>query len=117
MAYDEATTDRFRRVLTCSLGHSESITEKRMMGGTCFMLNGNMVGGADKPKDGTARFMFRIGKENREKGEALPLAQQMEMGGRVMGGFFFVEAEDCDDALLGRWIDLALDFVKTLPAK
>jgi len=113
MAYDEATAVRFRD----ALGTMENITEKRMMGGICYMLSGNMIGGADRPKDGVPRFMFRIGKENQDKGNAMPLAQPMEMGGRKMGGFFFVDADDCDDALLRRWIDLALEFVEGLPAK
>lgn len=113
MAYDEATAARFRDML----GDMDGLSEKRMMGGICFMLNGNMIGGADRMKDDTRRFMFRIGKENTARGDALPLAQPMEMGGRVMRGFYFVEADDCDDALLRRWIDLALEFVRTLPPK
>jgi len=113
MAYDEATAERFRKIL----GPMDGLSEKRMMGGVCFMLNGNMIGGADRPKDGATRFMFRIGKENREKGNAMPLAQPMEMNGRKMGGFFFVEADGCDDVLLRRWIDLALSFVEGLPTK
>ncbi len=113
MAHDEKTAARFRD----ALGPMPGLSEKRMMGGICYMLNGNMIGGADKPKDGVSRFMFRIGKENQEKGNVMPLAQPMEMGGRRMGGFFFVEADDCDEALLKRWIELALDFVKALPAK
>ncbi|GAB5487123.1 MAG: hypothetical protein Pars2KO_06930 [Parasphingorhabdus sp.] len=113
MAYDEHTTLRFRE----ALGPMQGLSEKRMMGGMCFLLNGNMIGGADRPKDDVARFMFRIGKENQGKGEAMPLAQPMEMGGRPMGGFFFVEAGDCDQDLLKRWIALALSFVEDLPPK
>lgn len=113
MAFDEKTTSRFRE----SLGPMEGLSEKRMMGGMCFLLNGNMIGGADRPKGGVARFMFRIGKDNQDKGNAMPLAQPMEMGGRPMGGFFFVGADDCDDELLSRWISLALDFVKEIPSK
>jgi len=114
MAYDELTTERFREAIA-DLG---GIEEKRMMGGICFMLNGNMVGGADKPKDGGgARFMFRLGKDNHEAGLALEGAQPMEMGGRKMRGFFFVEEEGCDDELLKLWVDLTVGFVSQLPPK
>lgn len=113
MAYDEVTAARFRQ----ALGPQQGLSEKRMMGGICFLLHGNMIGGADQSKDGAGRFMFRIGKDNQEKGNAMPLAQPMEMGGRMMGGFFFVDAGDCNEDLLRRWIALALRFVKELPAK
>ncbi|MEP2990167.1 MAG: TfoX/Sxy family protein [Parasphingorhabdus sp.] len=113
MAYDEVTTIRFRN----ALGIMEGLSEKRMMGGICFLLHGNMIGGADQSKDGAGRFMFRIGKDNQDKGNAMPLAQPMEMGGRLMSGLFFVDAGDCDDELLRRWIALALSFGKDLPHK
>jgi len=113
MAYDEHTTARFRE----ALGPMTGLSEKRMMGGMCFVLNGNMIGGADRPKDGVSRFMFRVGKDNQHKGNAMPLAQPMEMAGRKMGGFFFVEADDCDEDLLRQWIALALNFVEKLPPK
>ncbi len=113
MAYDELTADRFRK----ALGDMGNITEKRMMGGVCFMLNGNMIGGADRSKEGSRRFMFRIGKDNQADGVAMPGAVKMEQGGRMMRGFFFVKEESCDDALLQRWIDLTTGFAKELPAK
>lgn len=113
MVYNEQTVSRLRN----ALAGVEGVTEQRMMGGMCFMLDGNMIGGADNTKQGVRRFMFRIGKDNQAKGAAMPGAQPMEMGGRRMGGFFFVEEEGCDDALLKRWLDLALDFVTTLPPK
>ena len=113
MAYDEETAVRFRM----ALGEQNDLSEKRMMGGICFLFQGNMIGGADKPKGGSSRFMFRVGKENQERAAAMPLAEPMGKGGRPMSGFFFVEAADCDDKLLNRWITLALDFVKELPPK
>ena len=113
MAYDEETAMRFRD----AIGGLEGIEEKRMMGGVCFMLNGNMIGGADRAKDGTRRFMFRVGKENRAEGEKLPGAQPMEMGGRQMNGFFFVDADENDDAVVRQWLSLALAYNAELPPK
>ncbi len=113
MAYDEDLTSRFRH----ALNGLDDVEEKRMMGGVCFMVNGNMLGGADRQKDGSRRFMFRVGKENQADALKRPGAEVMEMGGRRMGGFIFVDAETCDDSALKSWIDLALIYVAALPAK
>ena len=113
MAYDEELSNRFR----LALHGVDGVSEKRMMGGVCFLVNGNMVGGADRQKDGQRRFMFRVGKDNAAKALARPGAEIMEMGGRRMRGIFFVDAEACDDEALKDWITLALSFVATLPAK
>ena len=113
MAYDEDLAQRFRD----ALGGMVGISEKRMMGGICFLLNGNMIGGADRTKDGTGRFMFRVGKDNHAEALTRPGAMVMEQGGRQMRGFVFVTEEDCDTEVLGEWISLALSFVATLPPK
>ena len=42
MPVDEALTARMRDALAAHVG----ISEKKMMGGTCFFLNGNMLSGA-----------------------------------------------------------------------
>ncbi|MGI9491074.1 MAG: TfoX/Sxy family protein [Geminicoccaceae bacterium] len=113
MAYDEDLTNRFRH----ALNGLDDVEEKRMMGGVCFMVNGNMLGGAHREKDGHRRFMFRVGKDNQAEALRRPGAKAMEMGGRRMGGFIFVDAEACDDKALKSWIDFALIFVAALPAK
>ena len=113
MAYDEDLAERFRQ----AVGGLGDISEKRMMGGVCFLLNGNMLGGADRNKKGLQRFMFRVGKDNHAKALERPGAMPMEMGGRRMRGFIFVDAGNCDDRMLGGWIELARSFVAGLPAK
>ena len=114
MAYDEELAERMRKVL---LERGAFFTEKRMMGGICFFLDGNMLCGADRARDGMRRLMFRVGKDKMEEALARPGATAMEMGGRTMGGFVFVDADGCDDQALGAWIDLARSFVETLPPK
>ncbi len=113
MAYDEDLAERFRKAAH-SLG---AMSEKRMMGGVCFLLNGNMLGGADRNKEGLRRFMFRVGKDAHAEALNRPGAMPMEMGGRRMTGFIFVDAEQCDDGMLADWIRLACSFVAELPAK
>jgi hypothetical protein len=87
-----------------------------MMGGVCFMLNGNMIGGADRTKAGARRFMFRTGKGN-PRAAALPLGEPMVMGERLMAGFWAVDGDACDDALLKRWVALAHAYAASLPPK
>lgn len=113
MAYDKDLTDRLRRALS----HLDGVSEQRMMGGVCFMLRGHMIAGADCSKAEGRRFMFRVGKENQEKALKRRGARAMEMGGRVMRGFVFVDHEACPDPVLDEWIALARSFVEALPAK
>jgi hypothetical protein len=113
MAYDEGLSARFR----AALGQRAGLSEKRMMGGVCFLINGNMIGGADRTKEGVGRLMFRVGKENSAEGEARPGAIPMVQGGRVMSGFFFVEEATCDDDNLAGWIALAFGHASALAPK
>ena len=112
MAFDEALTQRMRT----ALGEGPGLSEKRMMGGVCFFLDGNMICGADRSKEGERRFMFRVGKEN-DVAVALPQGTLMFLGDRPMPGFYFVDGDRCDDELLWRWLEVALSHARSLPPK
>lgn len=112
MAFDEALTQRMR----AALGEGLGLSEKRMMGGVCFFLDGNMICGADRSKEGERRFMFRVGKGN-EAAAALPQGAPMFLGNRPMPGFYFVDGDRCDDDLLQHWLDVALSHARSLPSK
>lgn len=113
MPVDEALNARMRDALA---GHA-GISEKRMMGGLCFFLNGNMLCGARRHKDGLGRFMFRIGKAQGSAALRDPTAQAVIHGTRKLGGFVRVEESDCDDTALRRWLQLCLAHAAGLPAK
>lgn len=113
MAVDAQLNDRFR----AALGTLDGLTEKKMMGGVCFLLNGHMIGGADRTRSGDGRFMFRVGKDNDATGRALPGAQPMVQGGRPMRGLFFVAEADCTPEVMAQWLELAIEFARTLPKK
>ncbi len=89
MAYDEILAQRF---LSC-INFTENISQKRMMGGACFMVNGNMIGGADRQKTGEARFMFRVGKGNQTEALSRVGAIPIVHGDRQMGGMVFVDGK------------------------
>jgi TfoX/Sxy family transcriptional regulator of competence genes len=108
MAYDQGLAELLRDALA-----GEPVSEKKMFGGLCFLLHGNMICGVHK-----RGAMFRVGKPHDATALALPGVQPMMFTGKVMAGF--VETSDeatADDAIRGQLITLALSFVKTLPAK
>lgn len=113
MPHDAALADRMRR----ALGAHAGITEKRMMGGVCFFLNGNMLGGARRDNDGVRRFMFRVGKDQEVSALENPTARPVVQGGRKLGGFIHVTDADCDAAELTRWLGMCLHHAATLPPK
>ena len=117
MAVDEVLAERFRNGLVRCGDFSGRLEEKRMMGGLCFMLDGAMLGGVDRTKDGMRRFMFRVGKENEAKAVKFSGAEPMIQGGRRMGGLFFVQEQHCGEDALVDWLSLAIGFVETLPPK
>lgn len=113
MPVDEGLNETFRGALIDVPG----VTEMKMMGGICFMVNGNMLGGAHREKDGTGYFMFRVGKQNAATAEEIGGGEVVKQGGRVMSGLYFVEADSCSDALFDKWKSLALSHALSLPPK
>ncbi|MDX8526908.1 TfoX/Sxy family protein [Mesorhizobium sp. MSK_1335] len=98
--------------LRAALG-KRPFTEQKMFGGTCFMLNGNMLIGTSK-----RGLLVRVGKDAHATAAARPHASPMEMGGRSMEGYIRVVPEGtATDADLAGWLDRALAFVETLPPK
>lgn len=105
---DDDLVARVRHVLA-----SEPVTEQRMFGGTCFLLNGNMIAGAS-PRG----LMLRVGKENDQEALARPHALPMIMRDRPMGGFIRIASDGTEsDSDLADWIGFALSYVRTLPPK
>lgn len=113
MAYDDTLAVRLRELLA----DVPDMSEKRMMGGLCFLTRGNMLCGLDRTKDGQDRFMFRVGKENEAEALKRPGAEIVAMGGKRIGGFIFVAASACKGTALKSWLALAECYVQALPAK
>jgi TfoX/Sxy family transcriptional regulator of competence genes len=89
------------------------VTEQKMFGGVCFMLNGNMLVGAS-PRG----LMVRVGKDGHAQAVARPHAKPMEQGGRTMAGYVVVDNEGVARKRdLDAWLALAVSHVGTLPPK
>ena len=108
MAVDDDLTERMRAVLA----GAGVVREVRMFGGLCFMLDGNMVAGSSK-----RGLLVRVGKERQSEALARRGVNPMEMGGRRMEGYAFVDPAPQDEEALRDWLGLAVGFVKTLPPK
>lgn len=90
-----------------------SVTEQKMFGGVCFMLNGNMLVGAS-PRG----LLVRVGKEGHEAALARPHARPMEQGTRTMVGYVVVDPEGvARDRDLDAWLARAVAHVGVLPPK
>jgi hypothetical protein len=108
MAYDEGLAQLMRDELA-----EEPFAEKKMFGGLCFLLHGNMVCGVHK-----GGAMFRVGKPNDAAARAIEGVGPMLFTGKAMQGF--VECDDAvmvDDARRDTLIALSLGYAKSLPPK
>lgn len=109
MAYDDKAAERVRRALS---GRPE-LVEKRMMGGVCFMLSGNMCAGVS----GSA-IMIRVGPDAYAQALTQPHVRPLEFGGMRPKGFVLVDPEGYRTAkALAAWIERGVNFASTLPAK
>ena len=108
MPHDPHLAEGMREALAARRG----VSERRMFGGYCWMLNGNMLCGVE-----VGRFMFRVGRDSEAAALARPGAAVMDITGRPMKGFVWVDADAALDAGLESWIDLASAFVGGLPPK
>lgn len=109
MTSDEDLIERIRPILSEEIGFSE----KRMFGGVCFMLNGNMCVGNWK-----GSLIVRLDRDDHDKTLAEPHTRPFDVTGRVMRGWAMVEPtgiESDDD--LRSWVDRAAEFAGSLPPK
>jgi hypothetical protein len=109
MAFDEALAARIRDALSRRRG----IDERKMFGGICFLLNGNLLVGVWKDS-----LIARLGPDKGEAALLEPHVRAFDITGRPMRNWVLVEPEGIDeDDQLKAWIDRATTFVRTLPRK
>lgn len=77
------------------------------------MLHGNMLVGVWNDS-----LIVRLGPEEGDNALTEPHVGQFDVTGRPMKGWVMVEPDGIDsDAQLRDWVERALNFVRTLPAK
>ncbi|HEV2332292.1 MAG TPA: TfoX/Sxy family protein [Gammaproteobacteria bacterium] len=98
---------RLRRLLSRRRG----VTEKRMIGGVCFLKDGQMACGVN-----AEGLLIRVGPEAREKFLAKPHVKPMRFAGKALSGYVLVEPAGIKtDAALKRWLQVGLAFVAKTP--
>lgn len=110
MAYDEELADRVRALLS----GEDGVTERRMFGGLAFLLDGNMAVAAS----GQGGLLVRSDPADAERLLGRPGARLMEMRGRPMRGWLYVET----DALrtkrdLATWVRRGVAAARSHPPK
>jgi hypothetical protein len=103
-----ALAERVRK----ALGDKRNMTEKRMMGGVCFLLRKHMLCGTAKQG-----YLFRVGKEQDAEALARPGATALTFTGPRKPGFVWVDPDTCDARAPKGWIALAERYLETLPPK
>ena len=111
MAFDHQLAERVRECLHRVAGALPD--EKRMFGGLCFMIAGNMCCGILGDD-----LIARVGPGAYSALLAEPGAAEMDFTGRPMKGMIMVDAAVlAEEDALQHWLSLCLDFVMTLPPK
>lgn len=107
MPYDEKLDERINSAIA-DLG----ATHKKLFGGTCHLLNGNMMCGVYRHF-----LILRLGEES--AGEALrrPHVKAFDVTGRPMKGWVMVDSGVLTQSDLLKWLNRAREFVMTLPPK
>ncbi len=109
MAFSETLAKRVRDVLARKRG----IEEKKMFGGVCFVLNGNMLAGVWKDY-----LIARLEPDQGDRALLEPHVRQMDITGKPMKGWIMVEPKGIDDDVqLKAWIQRATKFVGKLARK
>ena len=109
MAYDETLAERIRTMLKRRKG----VTEKKMFGGLCFLVNGNMACGIVGDT-----LMVRLGEEGAAEALKEKHVRDMDFTGRPMKSMIYVDPAGIrTDAALRAWIDRGAAFARTLPGK
>jgi TfoX/Sxy family transcriptional regulator of competence genes len=109
MAFDKQLADRVRS----SLAGVTGVEEKRMFGGLCFLVNGNMSCGIAGDT-----LMVRVGPESYDSALARPHTREMDFTGRPLTGMVYVDPTGIKpDEALAEWVELGTRFAASLPPK
>ena len=109
MAFDEGLAERVRDLA----GRTEGMSERRMFGGLCFLLSGNMSFGIVG-----SELMVRVGPDAYPEALTLPHARVMDFTGRSMRGMVFVSEDGIsEDEELEKWLERGMAFAGSLPPK
>jgi TfoX/Sxy family transcriptional regulator of competence genes len=109
MPYNEEQAEKLRAALKrLSLNPGEDLSEKKMFGGLCFLLNGKMLMGVGK-----GEVMLRLHTQEYEKALEKGLVSPMDFTGKPLANFAYLAPSEyaSQDQLL-EWVQKSLSFVR-----
>jgi hypothetical protein len=107
MAYDEQLDQR-----VSDIASPWGVTRKKMFGGTCYLVNGNMMAGVHG-----ARLILRLGEDDGSVALGEPFAAPFDLTGRPMAGWVQVDPPGFEAEKLQVWLMRARRFAASLPPK
>jgi len=107
MPYNRELDDRINVIIA-----DWGTTRKKMFGGTCNLVNGNMMCGVYKDY-----LILRLGEGAGKAALLRPHTKPFDITGKPMKGWIMVEQAGLTDTALEGWLDKAKRFAKTLPPK
>ena len=109
MAFDEALAERIREILADEPG----LSSKKMFGGYCFLLDGNMCAGVERD-----RLISRVPPDAYQQALAEPNVSVWPNPDRPMKNWVGVEADGiAEDEDLARWVQSGVAVARSLPPK
>lgn len=109
MVYSAALAERIRQ----SFPPGAKFLEKKMFGGVCFLVGGNLCVGVWHDS-----LIVRLGVDQADAVRNQPHVRPFDVTGKPMRGWLMIEPDGIDaDRDLRRWIAQAFEFVRTLPVK
>ena len=109
MPYNEELESRINKFVS----EWKGTDDKKMFGGVCHLLNGNMFCGVYKDF-----LILRLGPDRSEEVLKHPFARPFDITGKKMSGWVMLDTEGYKgDDVLKSWLAEAKIFVKTLPKK
>jgi len=107
MAYSEELDARIAIVLK-----NGGTTRRKMFGGTCHLLNGNMMCGVYKN-----HLILRLGAAESEKALQQPHVKIFDITGKPMKGWVMIDEAALAGKELDKWLQKARSFAESLPSK
>ena len=109
MPYNAHIEERIQNIIR----HWENTTRKKMFGGICHLLNGNMFCGVYRDF-----LILRLGEEKGAAALGRPHVRPCDITGRPLKGWIMVAADGFrTDRDLADWLGQAHEFAGALPAK
>jgi hypothetical protein len=113
MPYNEELDARISKLISrWNSERSEQSERKKMFGGTCHLLGGNMVCGVYKDF-----LILRLGEERARQALTDSRIKPFDITGRPMKGWVMVPQAGLSDEALRSWLSAAREFVETMPPK